>query len=71
MKFFNSVYFTNKIHGVFNFNINTNLNEEIAPLLDIVNTNHFLFKQNHLSFVTTLIRHALSSYQNAVKKNRK
>ena len=30
-----------------------------------------LFKQNHLSFVTTLIRHALSSYQNAVKKNRK
>lgn len=48
MKFFNSFYFTNKIHNLFNLNINSNLTNETSPLLDIANSNHFLFKQNHL-----------------------
>lgn len=67
MKFFNSVYFTNKIHGVFNFNINTNLNEEIAPLLDIVNTNHFLFKQNHLKLLSAYFDKKCISFSDYVQ----
>lgn len=64
MKFFNSFYFTNKIHNLFNLNINSNLTNETSPLLDIANSNHFLFKQNHLKCLNLYFDKKILNFSN-------
>lgn len=47
MKYFTSVYFTNKIFNLYNININNNLKTNNAELFLLINQTYFQFKLSH------------------------
>ena len=47
MKYFTSVYFTNKIFNIYNININNNLKTSNAELFLLINQAYFQFKLSH------------------------
>ena len=47
MKYFTSVYFTNKIFNIYNININNNLKTSNADLFLLINETYFQFKLSH------------------------
>ena len=47
MKYFTSVYFTNKIFNIYNININNNLKTNNAELFLLINQTYFQFKLSH------------------------
>ena len=47
MKYFTSVYFTNKIFDTYNININNNLKTTNVELFSLINQTYYLFKLSH------------------------
>ena len=55
MKYFNSIYFLNKIYDVFNFNIHRNLNYDNVEFINRINKIYFNIKRFHLETVDSFI----------------
>ena len=54
MKYFTSVYFTNKIFNIYNININNNLKTSNAELFILINQAYFQFKLSHFISQTNI-----------------